>query len=208
MKRPHESEDEEEVIPVKRRRVNVVTPHASILDLAHLSFLRRYVFDVDFCVCTKKGISQRQSKCDLCSVTKHTESQTENIEQAMTTFKSLLHEDNLKYLYIVDVIIRELFHLGAKKVDIGQDGVDIKLRVETIQHVSSFLIQLLLTHHIVKDVLIDMVSGEVCIIFSNQKQCTNNDVVYDSILNSVVGKVKRNILSLSQQSELLGSQKL
>jgi len=203
MKRPYQTEDDGDVSPPKRRRLDIVTPYSNKIDLAHLSFLKRFVFDVEFCVCVKMGVSYKHSKCEKCHVQQKTDIYTKEIEAVMASFRTISGDIIHRSMYIVDVLVRELFHLGAQNIDIKQEDGDVKFTMSGIEHISSFLIQILLSRDFVRDVLIDLVSGDMTVIFSgNDKESVVDVVVHDKTMSDVLCRVKRNILSLSQLSQL------
>jgi hypothetical protein len=96
----------------------------------------------------------------------------------------------------------ELFQRGdATQIYVSQTGGNIQLNVMDVHHLSPFLLHLLLMKDFVEDIRIDLMTKAVVIVCRRGDKGVDS-ISSDKILNSDLARMKRNILTLTRQSEL------
>jgi hypothetical protein len=200
MKRPYL--DDDGPVPKKKRRCETVTPFSNTVDLAYLYGLKMFVFDQQpFCFCMQKGMAVANEQCLYCPPQPKFSS-FENERSAMDSFKRISHleDDN----YIAYALMRELFRLGdAARIDVSQVDDTIQLNVKDVLHLSPFCIHLLLMKDFVEDIRIDLMTRAMVVVCKRgDKIMETQNISSDKILNDDLTRMKRNILTLTRQSEL------
>jgi len=200
MKRPLLDEDDH--VPKKKRRCEIVTPFSNVVDLAYLYGLKMFVFDQQpFTFCMKKGMAVLGAQCVYCPLQQDV-SNHESENNTIESYKKISHQEDDNY--IVYAFITHLYTRGeVAHIDVSEVGDNIHLHVKDIHHLPPFCVNLLLMKDFVEDVRLDLMSRDMLVVCKkSNKMMDIQNVSCDSILNGDLSTMKRNILSLSRQTEL------
>ena len=185
---------DEDIIPCKRRRCELITPFSDVVDLSYLYGLKEYVFTKPFSFCLEKGVAFVEDTCSFCEQDKPM-SGNKNQDVIKAGNEPL---DN----YIAYVITTELIEKGGGSfVNIDKKEDILILNLVNVKHISPSSINLLLMKGYILDVSINIVTKDVKIFC--KKQDVKKDVLLpDNILNNQLAVIKRKILSQCRDSEL------
>ncbi len=207
MKRSYCCADDEKddcPFPTKRRKVNPLTPFCNSLDLAHISMLHHLVFQSAFCICIEKGCVVPQQDCQHCldgGHLSHRNSVTDDLKMVMQQYKSVTGET--KCIYKIYATLQELYNTcGADDITLDASGDRVVFNVTGLKHLSWFLVYSLVQNCPLHDILLDLTSGKMMMMCHSSQSPLTKD---DPILNDMLSTLKRNMLSLTRQSEIFCS---
>lgn len=214
MKRRHCSTDGNSPAPRKKRRLEAITPFSHRLDLNYMSAIYKHVFHRSFCVDMTSGIMTMQQECNYCA--RNTKETMKDTKDIMERYMSSIGSSSASN-YKVNAMIEELSQTsGANSLQIKESNDPktgkglVAFEAKGLKHLSCFFIQMCVMKHVMKQVILDLVSGNLymeCKEMNHDKEEDENDVKNlgnkDTTLSLLMSNMKRNILARHRHQELV-----